>query len=72
MGEITNNKGEVIGTFEDTLEDWRQAAQVEAKLRREFQAENEQLREHIRLQAADIITLGQMVGRNCPLCQREG
>lgn len=40
MGIITNNKGEVVGEFEDTLEDWRQAAKVEAKLRREVQAEN--------------------------------
>lgn len=44
MGTITDNTGNVIGTFEDTLEDWRQAAQVEAKLRRELQAENKRLR----------------------------
>ena len=32
--------------------------------------EIERLRQHIRRQAEDIITLGQMVGRNCPICQK--
>ncbi len=37
MGIVTDNKGNVVGEFADTLEDWKQAAEVEAGLRREFQ-----------------------------------
>ncbi len=44
MGTITDNKGNFVGAFEDTLEDWKQAAGCEAKLRREFQDECARLR----------------------------
>lgn len=44
MATITDAKGNVIRTEPDMLEDWRQAAQVEAGLRREFQDEVERLR----------------------------
>ncbi len=37
MGVITDREGNVIRKFPDTLRDWKQAAQVEASLRREFQ-----------------------------------
>lgn len=37
MGTITDQHGRVIAEFADTLEDWRQAATVEARVRREFQ-----------------------------------
>jgi hypothetical protein len=43
MGTITDSKGNVVGEFADTLEDWRQAAQVEAAIRRELQIENAKL-----------------------------
>jgi hypothetical protein len=36
-----------------------------------LRVENERLRKHSRLQAEDIMTLGQMVGRCCPLCQKD-
>jgi predicted nucleic acid-binding Zn-ribbon protein len=32
--------------------------------------EIEQLRKYKRMAMEDIMTLGQMVGRNCPMCQR--
>lgn len=44
MGTITDSKGNVVGEFADTLEDWKQAAQVEARIRRELQTENGRLR----------------------------
>lgn len=46
MATITDAKGNVIREEPDTLEDWKQAAEVEAKLRREFQ------QKYWRLQAA--------------------
>lgn len=39
MATITDRAGKVIHTEPDTLEDWKQAAEVEAGLRREFQQE---------------------------------
>ena len=44
MGTITDSKGNMVGEFADTLEDWKQAAQVEAGIRRELQTENDRLR----------------------------
>ena len=38
MGTITDAKGNKVGEFADTLEDWKQAAEVEAGIRRELQA----------------------------------
>ena len=37
MGTITDRSGKVVGEFAETLEDWKQAAEVEAGIRREFQ-----------------------------------
>lgn len=54
--------GNVVGEFADTLEDWRQAATVEAKLRRELQDENAKLRALLRAaresRATDYAPLG--------------
>jgi hypothetical protein len=44
MGTITDRTGNVVGKFAETLEDWKQAAQVEAGIRRELQTENGRLR----------------------------
>ena len=43
MGTITDSKGNMVGEFADTLEDWKQVAQVEASNRRELQIENAKL-----------------------------
>jgi len=43
MAVITDRDGNVLREVEDTLADWRQAATVEAKLRREFQEKAEEL-----------------------------
>jgi hypothetical protein len=48
MGTITNAKGEIVGTFDDTLEDWKQAAEIEAQIRREAQEEIKQLKAEIK------------------------
>jgi hypothetical protein len=45
MGTITDSKGNIVGKYVDTLGDWKQAAEVEAGARREFQIANRQLRE---------------------------
>ncbi len=37
MGVITDREGNVIRKFPDTLRDWKQAAQVEASIRRDLQ-----------------------------------
>lgn len=55
MGTITDSKGNMVGEFADTLEDWKQAAKVEASNRRELQIENAKLivwlRRHARFNA---------------------
>ena len=48
MPTITDRKGNILAEEPDTLEDWRQAAQVEAGIRKEFQIENERLRALLR------------------------
>lgn len=48
MTTITDSKGNVIREEPDTLEDWKQAAEVEAGLRREFQKKYERLRARVR------------------------
>lgn len=47
MTLITDSKGNVIREEPETLEDWKQAAQVEARIRRELQDENRRLRGEI-------------------------
>ena len=48
MATVTDRHGNVIREEPDTLEDWKQAAQVEAGIRREFHAEIERLRATLR------------------------
>ena len=44
MATVTDRHGNVIREEPDTLEDWKQAAQVEAGIRREFHAASRRLR----------------------------
>ena len=59
MGTITDNKGNVIREFVDTLEDWKQAAEVEAGLRRELQQKHQRLctsvREALRVSGLNVL-----------------
>ena len=48
MATVTDRHGNVIREEPDTLEDWKQAAQVEAGIRREFHAKIGRLRATLR------------------------
>ena len=59
MTTVIDRHGNVIAVAPDILEDWKQAAEVEAGIRREFQLENERLRAAL-----------QKYGRHAVFCQK--
>lgn len=60
MATITDRNGNVIREEPDTLEDWKQAAEVEAGIRREFQDEAKRLRKLL-IRAHQHLPVGSLI-----------